>query len=87
MEPREISFIGHDMRRSRDNVEKWEQSGRLYNSQCRDDQYLQIASVWSLILLTQTHKLNYSAIRLIEDKIRATLQMLQTVLGDSINCL
>lgn len=37
MEPREISFIGHDMRHSRDNVEKWEQSGRLY-SQCRDGQ-------------------------------------------------
>lgn len=86
MEPREISFIGHDMRRSRDNVEKWEQSGRLY-SQWRDGQYRHIESVWSLILLTQTHKLNYSAIRLIEDKIRATLQMLQTVLGDSINCL
>lgn len=86
MEPREISFIGHDMRRSRDNVEKWEQSGRLY-SQCRDGQYRHIESVWSLILLTQTHKLNYSAIRLIEDKIRATLQMLQTVLGDSIECL
>lgn len=30
MEPREISFFGYELRRSRENVEKWELSCKLY---------------------------------------------------------